>query len=407
MGGGFVNTELRELAEPRVFDHIDYVVLDDGEVPLLRVIKHVENKRLPLLQLIARGKEGQPTDGLTSVFVRQGERVVFVPAGPADGGAAEPGCAGPVSGAVSAVPRYDGLPLGHYFSMVETPNPMQRLWFCGRWNKLALAHGCYWRRCAFCDTSLDYIRRYEPLDADRAVSRIKAIMAQTGQSGFHFVDEAMPPALLRALAERLIEGGLQITWWGNIRFDAAFTPELAGLLARSGCVAVSGGLEAATDRLLQMLDKGYTLDQAARVTRAFAQVGVMVHAYLMYGCPSETVQETIDALEYVRQLFEAGCIQSAYWHRFALTVHSPICRDPARYGIELAPIGPATFARNEVPFIDPAGCDHDALGRGLRAAVYNYMHGIGTDHDLARWFAMATPAPTLPPDSVARSLCVP
>jgi hypothetical protein len=291
--------------------------------------------------------------------------------------------------------------------MVETPNPMQRLWFCGRWNKLALAHGCYWRRCAFCDTSLDYIRRYAPLPAETAVGRIKAIVAQTGQTGFHFVDEAMPPALLRALAERLIEEGIQITWWGNVRFDAAFTPELTGLLARSGCVAVTGGLEAATDRLLEALDKGFTLNQAARVTRAFAQVGIMVHAYLMYGCPSQTTQETVDALEFVRQLFGAGCIQSAYWHRFALTVHSPIYRDPARYGIMLAPAPAASFARNEAPFIDPVGCDHEVLGRGLRTAVFNYMHGAGLDLDLARWFSVPTPATRVAPDCVARHLCVP
>ena len=35
MGGGYVNTELRELKEPRVFDFVDYVTLDSGERPLL------------------------------------------------------------------------------------------------------------------------------------------------------------------------------------------------------------------------------------------------------------------------------------------------------------------------------------------------------------------------------------
>ena len=232
------------------------------------------------------------------------------------------------------------------------------------------------------------------------INRILAVVAQTGQTGFHFVDEAMPPGLLCELAKRLIERHIQITWWGNIRFDSTFTPELVERLAQSGCVAVTGGLEAATDRLLRLLNKGFTLEEAARVMQSFAQAGIMVHAYLMYGCPSQTSQETVDALEFVRQLFKAGCIQSAYWHRFALTVHSPIYRDPARYGITLAPSPEATFARNEMPFIDPVACDHDALGHGLRTALYNYMHGVGFEVAIPDWFEVEVPPTTLPQNAV-------
>lgn len=400
LGGGYVNTELRELSEPRVFDFVDYVVLDTGEIPLARLVKHVENRRLPLLQWIDHQNGEASANGLVRVFHRQNSRVVFhegpTPRSPSqqpeDGAGLRP----------SSTPWYAGLPLDRYFSMVEMPNPMHRIWSCGRWNKLSLAYGCYWHACGFCDTALDYIRGYSPLPADSLIDRILAVIEQTGQTGFHFIDEAMPPALLRQVAERLIDRNIQITWWGNIRFDGAFTPELTELLARSGCVAVTGGLEAATDRLLRWLNKGFTLDQAASATHAFSRAGIMIHAYLMYGCPSQTAQETVDALEFVRQLFEAGHIQSAYWHRFALTVHSPIYRDPARYGIALAPSPPAPFARNETPFIDPVGCDHDALGRGLRAALYNYMHGIGLDIALQDWFDVEVPPPTLPPDAVGR-----
>jgi radical SAM superfamily enzyme YgiQ (UPF0313 family) len=128
-------------------------------------------------------------------------------------------------------------------------NPMHRLWSDGRWNKLTVAHGCYWKKCSFCDVTLDYIGRYDAAAADVLVDRIEAMIAETGQTGFHLVDEAAPPAGLRALAERLL-ARRDITWWGNIRFEKTFTPELCQLLARSGCVAVSGGLEVASDRLL-------------------------------------------------------------------------------------------------------------------------------------------------------------
>ncbi|HEX4404052.1 MAG TPA: radical SAM protein, partial [Polyangia bacterium] len=313
----------------------------------------------------------------------------------------------------TGTPTYEGLPLARYVSLFEMLNPMHRLWSDGRWNKLTVARGCSWKKCTFCDITLDYIGRYDPLAADLLVDRIVALVAETGQTGFHFVDEAAPPAGLRALAERLLARNVTITWWGNIRFEKTFTPALAALLARSGCVAVSGGLEVASDRLLSLMKKGVTVEQVARVSRAFTDAGVMVHAYLMYGFPTETEQETVDALERVRQLFGEGCIQSAFWHRFAATAHSPIGQRPDVFGIRLRPEPKTTFARNELPFEDPVGCDHEGLGHGLRKAVYNYMHGIGLDADVRTWFEPAAkkgrrasrlPAPDVPPDLIRRAL---
>jgi hypothetical protein len=321
----------------------------------------------------------------------------------------------------TGTPTYAGLPLDRYVSLFEMLNPMHRLWSDGRWNKLTLAHGCYWKKCTFCDVTLDYIGRYEPLAADALVDRIEALIAETGQTGFHFVDEAAPPAGLRALAERLIARGVTITWWGNIRFEKTFTPELCRLLSAAGCVAVSGGLEVASDRLLKLMHKGVTVEQVARVTRAFSDAGIMVHAYLMYGFPTETTQDTVDALERVRQLFAAGCIQSAYWHRFAATAHSPIGLHPQAYGITLRPPANVTFAHNDLEFDDPVGTDHDHLGGGLRKALYNYMHGVGLDADVREWFEprpaggrgrrrgsrglpAAVPVTTVPPDLIERFL---
>jgi hypothetical protein len=305
---------------------------------------------------------------------------------------------------------------------MEMLNPMHRFWSDGRWNKITLAHGCYWKKCSFCDVSLDYIGRYDEPATDLILKRIRALIAETGETGFHLVDEAAPPSGLRALAKRLIDEKLSITWWGNIRFEKTFNAELCQLLARSGCVAVSGGLEVASNRLLDLMKKGVTVEQVARVTRAFTDAGIMVHAYLMYGFPTETEQDTIDALERVRQLFAAGCIQSAYWHRFSATAHSPIGLAPHDYGITLRPPPDIRFAHNDVAFHDPTGTDHDFLGIGLRKALYNYMHGIGLDADVREWFgewpnnrrkgarqrtrlpAATVPATTVPPDLIERSL---
>ena len=142
----------------------------------------------------------------------------------------------------------------------------------------------------------------------------------------------------------------------------------------------------------------------ARVTRAFSDAGILVHAYLMYGFPTQTVQDTVDALEYVRQLFAAGCIHSGFFHRFACTVHSPVGRAPQDYGVTLAPLPPGAFARNDVAFTDPTGTDHDALGVGLRKAIYNFMHGIALEQDVRRWFDVPVPKTRVPKHYVERAL---
>jgi radical SAM superfamily enzyme YgiQ (UPF0313 family) len=386
-GGGYVSTELRDLADPRLFDYCDYVTLDDGERPLLALLDHLQDAAKPLFRC----------------FVRERGEVVWK----SDEALRD------LRHAETGTPTYDGLALASYVSLFEMLNPMHRLWSDGRWNKLTVARGCYWKKCSFCDISLDYIGRYDPASVDVIIDRIVALVRETGQTGFHFVDEAAPPAALRAIAERLIERRIAITWWGNIRFEKSFTPALAQLLARSGCVAISGGLEVASDRLLKLMQKGVTVAQVARVTRAFSDAGILVHAYLMYGFPTETEQETVDALERVRQLFAEGCIQSGFWHRFAATAHSPIGQKPALYGIRLrkdTTEAGARFARNEVPFVDPIGTDHERLGAGLRKALYNFMHGAGLDEDVRSWFdepgrkRKRVPATKVAPDFVRRAL---
>ncbi|RIX49568.1 MAG: radical SAM protein [Rhodocyclales bacterium GT-UBC] len=382
LGGGWVNTELRELKESRVFDYFDHITLDDGERPILALLEYLEGQRprLNLVRCYAR------VDGKVRYFNSSEPDIPFAEVG---------------------TPTWDGLPIDRYLSLLDMLNPMHRLWSDGRWNKLTVAHGCYWKKCSFCDVSLDYIGRFDGAPAALLVDRIERIIDETGHSGFHFVDEAAPPKALKALADELQKRNRAISWWGNIRFEKSFTPELCNQLADSGCIAVSGGLEVASDRLLKLMKKGVSVDQVARVTRAFSESGILVHAYLMYGFPTQTVQDTVDALEYVRQLFAEGCIQSGFFHRFACTVHSPVGLNPAEYGIKLKALPPISFATNDVEFIDPTGVDHNSLGKALNKALYNYMHGIGLDEDVRAWFNERVPKPRVGRHFIAKALSSP
>ncbi len=380
MGGGYPNTELRSLSDPRVFDYLDYITLDDGEAPIELLWNNLNADD----QLAKRKR----------TYCRRGQEVVFADnSGQHDYPAKQ-----------LPAPSYRGLRLKEYLSMYDVPNPMHRLWNDGRWNKLTMAHGCYWKKCSFCDISLDYIGRYDPTPARELVDKMEQLISETGESGFHFVDEAAPPLAMRDVAMEILRRGLQVSWWANIRFEKTFTPDLCELLAASGCIAVTGGLEVADERLLALIEKGITIDQVVQVTKGFRDAGILVHAYLMYGFPTQTDQETMNALEVVRQLFQHNLLQSAYWHRFAMTAHSPVGQNPAKYAVEC--IGPEFkgFARNDLHHIDPTGADHDKYSDGLIKALYNFMHHQGIEYPVGDFFDFLVPHPDVPSKLVAKSL---
>ena len=379
MGGGFPNTELRELKDNRVFEFFDFITLDDGELPVELLYDFVTST--------------QVEKPLKRTFLLENNQVVYKNNTTRhDYKQAEVG-----------TPDYSDLLLDKYISVIEIANPMHSLWSDGRWNKLTMAHGCYWGKCTFCDISLDYIKLYEPIAAKILVDRMEELIAQTGENGFHFVDEAAPPALMREVALEIIKRKLVVTWWTNIRFEKSFTADLCLLLKESGCIAVSGGLEVASDRLLELIKKGVTVEQVAQVTRNFTESGIMVHAYLMYGYPTQTIQETVDSLEMVRQLFELGVLQSGFWHQFAMTAHSPVGMFPEEFGV-IPDQNEITFANNDINFKDKTGINHDKFRFGLKKSLFNYMHGICFDYDLQDWFDFKIPKTKIPSDFIYNCL---
>jgi hypothetical protein len=381
MGGGFPNTELRDLKDIRVFEFFDFITLDDGELPLELLYDFISHTKLVSE---AQFKRTFLLENITVVYKNNSLR--------SDYKQSEVG-----------TPDYSDLWLDRYISVIEMANPMHSLWSDGRWNKLTMAHGCYWGKCTFCDISLDYIKLYEPIAAALIVDRMETLMEQTGENGFHFVDEAAPPALMREVALEIIKRKLVVSWWTNIRFEKSFTSDLCLLLKESGCIAVSGGLEVASDRLLALIKKGVTVEQVAKVTRNFTETGIMVHAYLMYGYPTQTLQETVDSLEMVRQLFELGVLQSGFWHQFAMTAHSPVGMFPEEYGV-IPEQNQITFANNDINFKDSTGINHDKFSFGLKKSLFNYMHGICFDYELQEWFDFTIPRTKIPKDYIYNCL---
>jgi hypothetical protein len=380
LGGGYANTELRSIEDKRVFAYVDFICLDDGEAPME--------------QLLAYCKGTIDATDLKRTFLVQDNELVY----------SNSSACKDYKQADVGTPDYSDLRLDQYISVIEMINPMHSLWSDGRWNKLTMAHGCYWGKCTFCDISLDYIKLYEPVAASLLCDRMEAIIQQTGTNGFHFVDEAAPPSLMQALALEIIKRKLVVAWWTNIRFEKKFTRDLCLLLKKAGCIGVSGGLEVASDRLLALIQKGITVAQVAKVNQHFCEAGIMVHAYLMYGFPTQTAQETIDSLEMVRQLFEANILHSAYWHQFTMTVHSPVGMHPEKFQVEIASPEKGSFANNDLLHIDPTGTDHEAYSYGLKKSLFNYMHKACFDYPLHKWFDFKVPKTSIASDFIKTAL---
>ena len=362
-GGGYVNTELRDMNDIRIWDYCDALCYDAGEEPLLHLLHRHYNKDHHLIR--TKTKEGyfhSPTHSHNP----------FVPIG-----------------------DYGDLPLGQYLQLLDTLSPAHRMWSDGRWNKFTLAHGCYWKKCSFCDIHVDYISRYVPASIVELVDQIEEVIAQTGNTGFHFVDEAAPPKMLREFALEILKRDIQISFWGNIRFEKAYTPDLCQLLAKAGLSMVTGGLEVAENRLLQKMRKGVTVEQAIHCTKAFQDAGILVHAYLMYGFPSQTTQETLNSMEMVRQLFAANLLDSAFWHRFVLTKHSDVYANPKEYAVEILHPSAEVFATNDIEHRDLKGDNHDIFDDVLPYALNLWMRGEDLDTPIYRFFDRKMPKITV------------
>lgn len=310
LGGGYVSTELRQMKTRRPFEYFDSIIYDEGYAPLAAMLG-IENAQVP----------------------------AFI------------------------APSYDGIDWDEYFDIVQNDNFVTGLWSSGKWVKLIMSRGCYWGKCAFCDVKLPYIGSFMMPDAKEIVDAVESLLALFPENpsqrnmaleGVHFVDEAMPPRLISKMCDEILSRGLQFEWWGNIRFDSAFTPALARKMASAGCICVTGGLECANDRLLKLMNKGITCASAEKVLENFFASGIAVHAYLMYDFPTQTRAEMRGAERYVKSLAARGLIQSVFWHRFALTVHSPIAREPERFSLRILPYK-SDFAVNEIPYVPMKG----------------------------------------------------
>ena len=401
LGGGYVNTELRQVREPALAGYLDALSYDRGYGSYWDFFSHLE------------ALEGADTaDGFPgeiknySVYKMKffGEDVAVD-----QGFSAKPEVVAVEDGfTVSLAPDYSDIDFSQYPRLADSTNPMHRLWSDGAWLKAYLAHGCYWHQCAFCDTSLDYVCSYKKVAVKELYKKLAAQAHSSAVCGVHLVDEAAPPAALRDFALENLKASRPLVFWGNIRYEKVFTRDLADVLSHGGLRAVSGGIEIACGTGLDAVKKGTDLQSIVSACAAFKEAGILTHAYMIYGYWQETPQMLIDSMETLRQLFASGLLDSAFWHKFVLTRHSRAFQE-WKSGLypELKPLGldeseESIFASNDLRF---AGEEKSSrYGNPLNQALAAWMHGENLELPVTKWFPFAMPRPSVAPDLVEQAI---
>ncbi|MCQ2611293.1 MAG: radical SAM protein [Treponema sp.] len=391
IGGGFVNTELRDCTDKTISNYIDAISYDRGYGSYLALfdnwteIQSFENTDCgPYYKLALFSKNKISTVKDNDPEYQQKEDHITA----------------------TNTPDYSDIDFSRYPRMADTTNPMQRLWSDGSWIKAYLAHGCYWHKCAFCDVTLDYVKSYKRAGVESLYKSLAAQCQKHNVYGIHFVDEAMPPAAMKDFACLNLSDKNAISWWGNIRFEKSFTRDDADLMANAGLIGVSGGIEIATGSGLDKISKGTDLESIVSACCAFKEAGILIHAYMIYGYYGETEQDTINSMETLRQFYAAGLLDSCFWHKFVLTRHSRLYSE-WQQGMHkdlepFEPKGAGIFAKNGLHFRNENRLAK--FGDGLNAALQSWMAGQGLDKPLSKWFNFKVPFPTVKPDMVEKAI---
>jgi len=403
IGGGFVNTELRNANQKALAKYVDFISYDRGYGSYYQLLNFI-NKDSPDFSSVSEPiyklrQFAKTEDGSIKVIepIWKQDEIEKIED----------------SFTQTTTPDYSDIDFSIYPRVCDDVNPMHRLWTDGSWIKAYLAHGCYWHKCAFCDTQLDYVCSYLPVGTKNLYESLSNTAKEKGVFGIHFVDEALPPAMIKQFAlENLKQPGEnQLYYWGNVRFEKAFTKDLAALLSAGGFAAVSAGLEVATGSGLKNINKGTDIQSIVSACAAFKEAGILVHAYMIYGFWNDTPQSIIDSMETLRQFFEAGLLDSAFWHKFVLTRNSQVYTE-WKEGLhpELKPIESvkkqnaenAMFAQNNLHFEGEQS--YEKFGPYLETALNSWMHGEALNRKIQKWFDFPVPAPTIPKDFIEKCI---
>ncbi len=204
------------------------------------------------------------------------------------------------------------------FNPQDFPEPLDDLGFPG-WDLMnpreypAVPHGTFARRfpvapvitsrgcpfgCSFCAAATISGRRVRMRSAENVAEEITHLVKSYGVREIHFEDDnlAYDPAHLASVCEAILERDLRVAWScpNGVRVERVDGP-LARLMERAGCYSLAVGIESGSQRILDEMCKGTTVEQLEEKLRLIAHAtGIRLTGFFLIGVPGET-REDIEA----------------------------------------------------------------------------------------------------------------
>ncbi|MBU0730472.1 MAG: radical SAM protein [Proteobacteria bacterium] len=193
--------------------------------------------------------------------------------------------------------------------------------------------GCYWNKCSFCSYGFNQSGRhsYREIPVERAVADLQILQEKFGVTNFYLSADVLSPAYALALAQRIIDQGLDIRWSTDLRIESSYTPERCRLLYQAGLRAVAFGIESGSDRVLRLMNKGIDTGLIRRINRNFHQAGISTSWMTFLNHPGETELEAAETLALIDE--QSGMVDQFIAGEFNLTPGSLISCHPEQYGI--------------------------------------------------------------------------
>jgi len=293
IGGPMVSIWREQLPKvPAMFDLFDSAVVFDGEEALL--------------QLSHALADGRTLESVPNLIYREGADVHV-------NSRQEPARISDVP-----APDFDGLPLDRYLAP-ELVLP------------LAMARGCYFGKCAFCNVGYGEAEVFTQLRGDALLDQMLSLSERHGSRRIFFVDEAMPPRLIRSIAPRLRELGSSLRWGGCMRFERILDRPFFKLAEQGGCCMIMFGLESASQPIVERMVKGTRQENVTRILGESHDAGIWNHTFFFFGFPGETIEDAQATVNFVYQ--NGDQINSASMGTFLLERYAPAHTFPKAFGI--------------------------------------------------------------------------
>ncbi len=190
-------------------------------------------------------------------------------------------------------PDFDGLPIEAYKRKI-------------RGRKIAIIPFKFDQRCdyscTFCPTSIHYQKNNEILGPKIIVQRIKELKERYNIPYFAFFNNTFNSSarFVEEFCTEVIDNKLDIYWTDSARLDAhTLTDKNIELMRKAGCIGLCYGLESASQRMLNYIEKGVTLKNASMLLKKLSEAGIWNEINLIAGLPHEREEDIDNTIEFL------------------------------------------------------------------------------------------------------------